>query len=158
MYCSICLTASTGRPTPYEPDHTNQAQHQHQNEWNAAQMSEHHKAAPTSDDECGVQLQPISPERRVLKELPEALQVALPTHVWQVGHHVAHDLWGGHCVVPNTVIVNIMQQHVARCSVHDCTYMFVVVIQHGSLVAACVSKQCAGCCAAKVMNTDCHKD
>ena len=37
-------------------------------------------------------LEAISPEVWVLKELSEAFHVALPTHVGQVGHHVGNDL------------------------------------------------------------------
>jgi hypothetical protein len=46
----------------------------------------------TSDDQCGVYLQAIRSERRVLEVLPHAVQVAVAAHVRQVRHHVCNDL------------------------------------------------------------------
>lgn len=47
----------------------------------------------TSDDERGVELEAVAAKRGRLEKLSERLNVPLPPHVWQVWHHVAHDLW-----------------------------------------------------------------
>ena len=48
--------------------------------------------AGAADDEGGVHLEAVRAEVRVLKELAEALNVALHAHVGQVRHHVGHHL------------------------------------------------------------------
>eukprot|EP00192_Tetraselmis_astigmatica_P006272 CAMPEP_0117680824 /NCGR_PEP_ID=MMETSP0804-20121206/18590_1 /TAXON_ID=1074897 /ORGANISM="Tetraselmis astigmatica, Strain CCMP880" /LENGTH=441 /DNA_ID=CAMNT_0005490411 /DNA_START=369 /DNA_END=1691 /DNA_ORIENTATION=- len=47
--------------------------------------------AGAADDQGRVQLEAVCAELRVLKELPEALKVPLPPHVWKVWHHMHHE-------------------------------------------------------------------
>ena len=48
-----------------------------------------------SDHQGGVELETVWSKRGILKELDEAFDVALQSHVRQVGHHVGNDLWCG---------------------------------------------------------------
>ena len=55
-----------------------------------------------ADDQRGVELEPIRPERGVVEKLADGLDVALPAHVGQVWHHVRDHLRWQHRVCAST--------------------------------------------------------
>lgn len=46
----------------------------------------------STDDQRGVDLEPVRAKRRVLEILTEAIQIPFPTHVGEIRHHVADNL------------------------------------------------------------------